>query len=67
MGPSGSFRYTALEEVVYGKPADQSLAFRVERMGAKRVFIIASGTLNRETESLQKHLKLLDKKQKERR
>lgn len=59
MVPSGSFRYTALEEVIYGQPVGQSLASRVERMGAKRVFLIVSGTLNRETDEVEKIISAL--------
>jgi len=59
MVPSGRFKYTALEEVIYGKPANQSLVSRVERMGAKRVFFIVSGTMNRETDEVEKIISAL--------
>ncbi len=38
-----------MEEVVIGVPAAQAVAEIAERFGAERVFVMASGTLNRET------------------
>jgi maleylacetate reductase len=49
---SGSFQYTEMEEVVFGRPAEQAIADQAEKRGAQRVFLIASGTLNRETDEI---------------
>lgn len=38
-----------MDEVVYGVPAAQALAQQAERLGAKRVLLMASGTLDRTT------------------
>jgi maleylacetate reductase len=48
------FDFPALERLVYGKPAAQALAAEVERIDAKRVFLIVSGTMNRTTDEVQK-------------
>jgi maleylacetate reductase len=48
------FDFPALERLVYGKPAAQALATEVERMGAKRVFLVVSGTMNRTTDEVEK-------------
>jgi hypothetical protein len=38
------FVFPALERLVYGKPAALALAAEVERIDAKRVFLVVSGT-----------------------
>ena len=48
------FDFPGLERVVYGKPAAQALAAEVARIGAKRVFLVVSGTMNRTTDEVQK-------------
>src|SRR5262245_64992963 len=48
------FSFPGLERLVYGRPAAQSLAAEVERIGAKRVFFIVSGTMNRTTDEVEK-------------
>jgi len=48
------FDFPALERLVYGKPAAQALAAEVERIDAKRVFLIVSGTMNRTTDEVKK-------------
>ena len=45
---------TSMKAVVHGEPAAVALASEVEALGAKRVFIIASGTLCRETDEIDK-------------
>ena len=40
---------TSMKAVVYGEPAAQALIAEADKLGASRVFIIASGTLRRET------------------
>ena len=46
---SGRVVFTDMEEVHYGKPAAQSVAEVVKAHGAERVFLMVSGTLNRQT------------------
>src|SRR5262245_2188458 len=48
------FDFPALERLVYGKPAAQALAAEVERIDAKRVFLIVSGTMNRTTDEVKR-------------
>jgi alcohol dehydrogenase class IV len=45
----GSYSYLPLERVVFGRPAAQAVREEVERIGAKRVFIVASRTLATQT------------------
>src|SRR5438552_16929870 len=51
---SGRVAFTGMEEVHYGKPAAGALAELVKTHGAERVFVMASGTLNRETDEVEK-------------
>jgi maleylacetate reductase len=48
------FEFPALERLVYGKPAAQALAAEAERIGARRVFLVVSGTMNRATDEVEK-------------
>ena len=48
------FEFPALERLVYGKPAAQALAAEAERIGARRVFLVVSGTMNRTTDEVEK-------------
>ena len=48
------FVFPALERLVYGKPAASALAAEVERIDAKRVFLVVSGTMNRTTDEVEK-------------
>lgn len=45
---------TPMEAVIHGTPAAPALASETERLGARRVFVIASGTLCRETDEVEK-------------
>ena len=49
MTERGTFDTFAIERVVYGEPAAPAVAAEVERIGAQRVFLLASATLHRET------------------
>ena len=51
---SGMFVSTAVERIVFGKPAAQALAAEVDRLKAQRVFLIVSGTMNRTTDEVAK-------------
>jgi maleylacetate reductase len=46
---SGRIAFGAMEEVVFGMAAADAVATQVERIGARRVLLMASGTLDRTT------------------
>ena len=46
------FRYPRLERVIYGVPFAQALAQEIDLVGAKSVYVLASGTLARETDAM---------------
>ena len=46
---AGSYTYLPLERVIFGRPAAEAAAEEVARIGATRVFIVASGSLARAT------------------
>ena len=52
MLPSGRVVFSKMDEVVFGRPAGAAVADEVERLGAKRVFLMVSGSLNRNTEEI---------------
>jgi maleylacetate reductase len=43
-----------IDRIVYGQPAAQALCAEADRLGAKRVFLIVSGTMNRTTDEVEK-------------
>jgi maleylacetate reductase len=47
---SGVYRFPPMDSVVYGRPFAEALKEQVEASGAHSVFLLASGTLNRETD-----------------
>ena len=49
-----TFAFPAIERLVYGKPAAATLRAESERLGARRVFLIVSGTMNRTTDEVEK-------------
>jgi maleylacetate reductase len=49
MRKAGSYAYLPLERVVFGLPAAEAAKQAAERIGAKRVFIVASRTLSQKT------------------
>jgi len=51
---SGRVILSQMDEVVFGKPAADGVAEQVRRVGATRVFLMVSGTLNRETDEIEK-------------
>jgi maleylacetate reductase len=59
---SGRVVFTDMEEVHYGKPAAQSVAEVVKARGAERVFLMVSGTLNRETDEIEQVRRALGNK-----
>ena len=46
---TGAYRFPAMESVIYGRPFTEALKEEVERADAHAVFLLASGTLARET------------------
>src|SRR5215475_12169435 len=54
MPTSGHIVFTRMDEVVYGKPAAATVSELVKRDGAERVFLMVSGTLNRQTDEIDK-------------
>jgi maleylacetate reductase len=54
MTTAGRVIFGKMDEVVFGKPAAESVAEQARRMEAERVFLMVSGTLNRETDEIAK-------------
>src|SRR5713226_7213165 len=54
MRAAGSYQYPPMDSVIYGKPAAEALREEVERLDARRVFLIVSRTLNTKTEEIEK-------------
>ncbi len=46
---SGTYRFPPMESVIYGRPFAEALKEQVEASGANSVFLLASGTIERET------------------
>src|ERR1700743_824025 len=51
---SGSFQIPPMERVFFGRPFDQAIEEEVERLNAKRIFLLLSNTLNRKTKEIEK-------------
>src|SRR5712691_3588396 len=47
---TGTYRFPPMESVVYGRPFAEALKEQVEASDANAVFLLASGTLDRETD-----------------
>jgi maleylacetate reductase len=56
---SGAYRFPAMESVVFGKPFAEALAQEVGRLDARAVFVLASGTLARNTDTVERLRQLL--------
>ena len=50
----GLHEFLAQDRVIWGKPASEAVVEEAERRGAKRVFIVTSKTLNRQTDAVQR-------------
>ena len=59
---SGRIVFSKMDEVIYGRPAAEAAAEIVQRLGAERVFVMASGTLNRQTDELNRLRRALGNK-----
>ena len=49
---SGKVVLSRMDEVIFGQPAAEAVAEQSRRLGAERVFLMVSGTLNRETDAI---------------
>src|SRR5271169_3519110 len=54
MLPSGRVVFGQMDEVIFGKPAAEAIAGQVHRLGATRVFLMVSHSLNRNTDEIDK-------------
>ena len=54
MTQAGRVAFGLMEEVIWGTPAHEAVADLARKAGAERVFLMVSGTLNRETDVIQK-------------
>src|SRR5437763_14820783 len=50
---TGTYRFPPMESVVYGRPFAEAVREQVDRSGANAVCLLASGTLNRESDMVQ--------------
>jgi maleylacetate reductase len=48
-----------MDEVVFGRPAAEAVVAQLDRLGAARAFLMVSGTLNRESDEIEKIRKAL--------
>ena len=51
---SGVIKFGLMERVLFGQPAANAVFEEIERIGASRVFLLVGGTLNRETDEVDK-------------
>ncbi len=56
---SGVYRFPQMESVVFGKPFAEALAQDVDRLDARAVFVLASGTLTRTTDMVDRIRQML--------
>jgi maleylacetate reductase len=56
---SGVYRFPAMDSVIFGKPFAEALAREADRVEARAVFILASGTLARETDTVDRLRRML--------
>jgi maleylacetate reductase len=50
---NGQVVFTGMDRVIFGEAAAGAVAGEAERLGAERVFLLVSGTLNRETDAVE--------------
>ncbi|QPF84680.1 iron-containing alcohol dehydrogenase [Bradyrhizobium genosp. L] len=50
----GRVVFGAMDEVVFGRPAVEAIVEQLDRLGAQRAFLMVSGTLNRQTDEIEK-------------
>ena len=56
---NGRVVFGAMDEVVFGRPASEAIVEQLNRLDAKRAFLMVSGTLNRETDEIEKIRRVL--------
>ena len=59
MTTSGRVVFGEMDEVVFGRPAAEAIAEQARRLGATRVVLMVSGTLNRDTDEIAKIRRVL--------
>ena len=62
MALSGRVAFGTMESVTFGRPFAEAVATEVESRGSERVFLMVSGTLNRETDEVAKLRRALGNK-----
>jgi alcohol dehydrogenase class IV len=62
MTQAGQVVFSRMEEVVWGKPAAETVAALAQKRGAERVFLMVSGTLNRATDEIDRLRRALGNK-----
>jgi maleylacetate reductase len=55
----GRVVFGAMDEVVFGRPAAEAVVAQMDRLGAARAFLMVSGTLNRQSDEIEKIRKSL--------
>lgn len=55
----GQIVFTGMDRVIFGTPAAEAVAAEATRLGATRVFILAGGTLARETDAVRRVIEAL--------
>ena len=56
---SGAYRFPQMDGVVFGEPYAEALVREVDRLDARAVFVLASGTLARETDLVERLRRVL--------
>ena len=56
---TGIYSYPHTQRIIYGAPFAQALAQEVDTVGAQRVYLLASGSLSRDTDAVQQVLQVL--------
>lgn len=51
---SGRVEFGRMDEVIFGRPAAEAVAEATQRLGAERVLLMVSGTLNRSTDEIER-------------
>ena len=51
---SGTMVFTAINRVIFGRPAAEAIVAEADRLGAKRVFVLTGRTLNTKTDEIDK-------------
>jgi maleylacetate reductase len=59
MRATGIHQFPQMDRVVFGKPAALAIAEEAERLNARRLFLLASNTLNTKTDEIEKVRKIL--------